>query len=75
LFVPVIYFFVVETRKRSLEELDVIFAAGGNPVNKEKSMPHNLSVEESRRVLGLDERPEVIESLEHDATKMEKVSV
>ncbi|KAF4178298.1 hypothetical protein CNMCM8694_009230 [Aspergillus lentulus] len=38
-FVPIIYFFLVETRKRSLEELDVIFAAGGDPVKKEKTMP------------------------------------
>lgn len=75
LFVPIIYFFLVETKKRSLEELDVIFAAGGNPVRKEQSMPHNMSIEESRRVLGLDERPEVLESLEHDGTKAEKVSV
>lgn len=75
MFVPIIYFFLVETKKRSLEELDVIFAAGGNPVKKEQNMPHNLSVEESRRVLGLDERAEVVESLEHDATKTEKVSV
>lgn len=75
LFVPIIYFFLVETKKRSLEELDVIFAAGGNPVKKEKSMPHNLSVEESRRVLGLDERTEAVESLEHNGTKAEEVSV
>lgn len=53
-FVPIIYFFLVETKKRSLEELDVIFAAGGNPVKREKAMAHGISVEESRRVLGLE---------------------
>ncbi|KAK8215460.1 hypothetical protein M8818_002081 [Zalaria obscura] len=74
-FVPIIYFFLVETKKRSLEELDVIFAAGGNPVKKEQSMPHNLSVDESRRVLGLGEHSEVSEILEHDANKMEKLGV
>lgn len=47
----------METKKRSLEELDVVFAAGGNPVRQEKQMPHGLSVEESRRILGLDEEP------------------
>jgi hypothetical protein len=44
----------VETKKRSLKELDVIFASGGNPVWKEKVMPHDLSVAKSRRILGLD---------------------
>ncbi|KAJ4418189.1 hypothetical protein N0V85_001521 [Neurospora sp. IMI 360204] len=70
LFVPVIYFFCVETKKRSLEELDVIFAAGGNPVKQEKSMPHNMSIEESRRVLGLGDRigTEVVDIFEHDGT-------
>ncbi|KAK5165564.1 uncharacterized protein LTR77_009093 [Saxophila tyrrhenica] len=58
LFVPVLYFFLVETKKRSLEELDVVFAAGGNPVRREKEMRHHVSVEESRRVLGLDTSPE-----------------
>jgi hypothetical protein len=72
-FIPIIYFFLVETRKRSLEELDVIFAAGGNPVKKEQSMPHDISVDESRRVLGLGEHTEVSEILEHDAKQMEKL--
>lgn len=54
IFVAVIYFFLVETKKRSLEELDVVFAAGGNPVRQEQKMPHGLSVEESRRILGLE---------------------
>jgi len=44
----------VETKKGSLEELDVIFASGGNPVRKEKVIPHDLSVAESRQILGLD---------------------
>ena len=51
---PIIYFFVVESKQRSLEELDVIFASGSDPVRKEKVMPHDLSVAESRRILGLD---------------------
>lgn len=38
-------------------------------------MPHNLSVDESRRVLGLGEHSEVSEILEHDANKMEKLGV
>ena len=53
-FVPIIYFFLVETKNRSLEELDVIFAAGGNPVWTEKRMPHGMSINESRRILGLE---------------------
>jgi len=69
--VPTIYFFLVETKKRSLEELDVIFAAGGDPVKREKSMPYNLSVAESRRVLGLDEDSN--ETLEHGSLNIEKV--
>lgn len=44
----------METKKCSLEELGVIFASGGNPVGKEDIMPHDLSVEESRQILGLD---------------------
>ncbi|KAI7554920.1 general substrate transporter [Hortaea werneckii] len=54
LFVLIIYLFLVETRKRSLEELDVVFAAGGNPVLQEKKMTHGLSVDNSRRILGLE---------------------
>lgn len=72
LFVPIIYFFCVETKKRSLEELDVIFAAGGNPVKQEKNMPHNMTIEESRRVLGLDDRGTtdvVVDVFEHDSSK------
>ncbi|KAH1754860.1 hypothetical protein KXX56_007787 [Aspergillus fumigatus] len=66
-FVPIIYFFLVETRKRSLEELDVIFAAGGDPVEKEKTMPYNIPIEEARRILGLAESPSIAEVLYHDA--------
>jgi hypothetical protein len=83
LFVPIIYFFLVETKKRSLEELvrplypsdfsiadsyiqDVIFAAGGNPVKKEKSMPYNLSTEEARQILGLAEHSTIVDAKEHD---------
>ena len=39
-------------------------------------MPRNMSVEESRRVLGLDaERSEVVESLEHGVAKTETFGV
>jgi hypothetical protein len=81
-FIPIIYFFLVETRKRSLEELvstatcpeqtlyanimaqDVIFAAGGDPVKKEKTMPYNIPIEEARRILGLSES-RIAEVIEH----------
>lgn len=53
-FIPIIYLFLVETEGRNLEELDVIFAAPGDPVKNEQKMPHNLSIAEGRRVLGLD---------------------
>jgi sugar porter (SP) family MFS transporter len=54
-FIPIIYFFLVETKGRSLEELDVIFAAPGDPVKNEKRMPHNLSIAEARTILGLED--------------------
>ncbi|KAI5778312.1 general substrate transporter [Geopyxis carbonaria] len=53
-FLPIIYFFLVETKGRSLEELDVVFAMAGNPVLNEKNMAHNINVDEARRTLGLD---------------------
>ena len=53
-FIPIIYFFVVETKGRSLEEMDVIFAAPGNPVKNEQRMPHDIPIAEARRILGLD---------------------
>ncbi|GAO49668.1 hexose carrier protein [Saitoella complicata NRRL Y-17804] len=53
-FIPVIYFYLPETKGRSLEEMDVIFAAGGNPVKVERSMPKGLSAHEARVALGLD---------------------
>lgn len=37
-----------------MEELDVVFAQGGNAVKREKEMRHQVSVEESRYILGLD---------------------
>ncbi|KAF8243905.1 general substrate transporter [Wilcoxina mikolae CBS 423.85] len=52
-FVPIIYFFLVETKGRSLEELDVIFAAEGNPVWNEMRMEKHIDIHEARRVLGL----------------------
>lgn len=38
---------------------DVIFAAGGDPVEKEKTMPYNIPIEEARRILGLAESPSI----------------
>jgi hypothetical protein len=70
-FVPIIYFFLVETKQRSLEERDVIFASGGDPVRKEKIMPHDLSVAESRRTLGLD----VDDSSSEEGVKMVNVGI
>jgi len=64
-FIPIIYFFLVETKGRNLEELDVIFAAPGGPVKNEKRMPHNMSIAEGRRILGLDD-VEVEEQSEGD---------
>ena len=52
-FVPIIYFFLVETKKRSLEELDVVFATPGDPVKNEKRLPHDISIETAKTVLGL----------------------
>jgi hypothetical protein len=64
-FVPIIYFFlrmfflvmelmIAETAGRSLEDLDVIFAAGGNPVKVEKAMPKShINHNEARKALGL----------------------
>lgn len=46
---------------------DVIFAAGGNPVKKEKTMPHNIPIDEARRILGLSANTSIGEVLEHDA--------
>jgi len=54
-FVPILYFFMVETKGRSLEELDVIFATPGDPVKNEMRMPHDISVADSRATLGLEE--------------------
>jgi hypothetical protein len=71
-FIPIIYFFLVETKGRSLEELDVIFAAPGNPVKNEQRMPHNISIPEARRILGLnndgsDVKPsDVVEAMVED---------
>lgn len=67
--IPIIYFFLVETKGRSLEELDVIFAAPGNPVKNEKKMPRNISLAEGRRILGLDN------DLEGNRTESESVQV
>jgi len=54
-FILIIYFFLVETKGRSLEELDAIFAAPGDPVKNEKRVPHDISIAEGRRILGLDD--------------------
>ncbi|KAL2010780.1 hypothetical protein VTN00DRAFT_6587 [Thermoascus crustaceus] len=53
-FIPIIYFFLVETKGRSLEELDIVFAAPGDPVKNEKRMPHDIPLAEGRQILGLD---------------------
>jgi hypothetical protein len=53
-FIPILYFFMVETKGRSLEELDVIFAAPGDPVKNEIRMAHDISIADARRILGLD---------------------
>jgi MFS family permease len=53
-FVPIIYFFLVETKGRSLEELDVVFATPGDPVKNEKRLPRHISVADARITLGLD---------------------
>lgn len=45
---------------------DVIFAAGGDPVKKEKTMPYNIPIEEARRILGLSESSIITEVLDHD---------
>jgi len=50
---------IAETAGRSLEDLDVIFAAGGDPVKVEKAMPKNhINHHEARRTLGLADSPE-----------------
>lgn len=46
----------------------MVFAAGGNPVKREKDMRHLVSVEESRRILGLDTAEN--EELYNGSTKM-----
>lgn len=70
LFVPMIYFYLPETRRRSLEELDVVFASGIDPVKAEKQMPYGISVAEQRRALGLEEHSdsyaEVLEDVSTD---------
>lgn len=70
-FIPIIYFFVVETKNRSLEELDVIFAAKGNPVKNEQRMPHDISIEEARRILGLNDEECVSPNTEKASRDME----
>ena len=54
-FVPIIYFFLVETKGRSLEELDVIFATPGDPVKNEKRLPHDISIQDAKMALGLED--------------------
>jgi hypothetical protein len=46
---------------------DVIFAAGGDPVKKEKTMPHNIPLGEARKILGLSESTSIDEVLYHEA--------
>ena len=54
-FVPIIYFFLVETKGRSLEELDVVFATPGDPVKNEKRLPHDIAIEAAKMALGLED--------------------
>jgi hypothetical protein len=74
-FCPIIYFFLVETKKRSLEELDVIFAAGGNPVKQGQMMGHKISIAEAREVLGLDVDPTHISSKEMETLEIGETKV
>lgn len=50
---------------------DVIFAAGGDPVKKEKTMPHNIPIDEARMILGLPESTSITEVMEHEAKMSE----
>lgn len=45
----------------------MIFAAGGDPVKTEKTMPYNIPIEEARRILGLSEDTSITEVLEDNA--------
>lgn len=53
-----------QTLHANIMAQDVIFAAGGDPVKKEKTMPYNIPIEEARRILGLSES-RVAEVIEH----------
>ena len=73
LFVPIIYFFLVETKGRSLEELDVVFAMAGNPVKNEKRLPKDISVEQARMELGLDDGTESVHGDEKNVARVAHV--
>ena len=53
-FTSIIYCFLVEAKERSLEEMDVIFATPGDSAKKEKRMPPDISIADSRRRLVSD---------------------
>jgi len=74
LFVPIIYFFLVETKGRSLEELDVVFAMAGGPVKNEKRLPQDISIQQARLGLGLDDGTEKVKGHEHDVVAHMEVS-
>lgn len=43
-FIPIIYFFYPETSNLALEEVDYIFARGGNPVTVARNMQKELAM-------------------------------
>lgn len=43
-FIPIIYFFYPETSNLALEEVDHIFAGGGNPVAVARNMQRGLAI-------------------------------
>jgi MFS family permease len=44
LFIPVIYFFYPETSNLRLEDIDLIFSRGGNPVAQARKMAHEIKL-------------------------------
>ena len=70
-FVPIIYFFLVETRGRSLEELDVVFATPGDPVKNEKRLPHDIAIEAAKVALGLEDADSEPEKSVEDVTQVD----
>jgi MFS family permease len=44
LFIPIIYFFYPETSNLRLEDIDLIFSRGGNPVAQARKMAHEIKL-------------------------------